>query len=173
MALLRARPLFGSQAGRAALQAVIDRTLGASRDPATVTRDAVRMRTEIAQHKPPQGPFDIKRGPGGLIDLEFAVHVLQLRTGIGLDPHLEHAIAALLDAGLVPDDTDPNLRLLTRMLVMFRLVSPSGAEPPEATRPLVAEACGLAGWQALLDAHASARQRVAELWARVAAMAGE
>jgi glutamate-ammonia-ligase adenylyltransferase len=173
MALLRARPLYGSDAGKAALQAVIDATLQAPRDPVTVTRDAVRMRADIARHKPPQGPFDIKRGPGGLIDLEFAVHILQLRTGIGLDPHLEHAIAALLAEGLVPDDTDPNLRLLTRMLVMFRLVSPTGAEPPEATRPLVAQACGLADWQALLDAHASARQRVAELWARVAAMAGE
>ncbi|MFL6857252.1 MAG: glutamine-synthetase adenylyltransferase, partial [Allosphingosinicella sp.] len=173
MALLRARPLHGSEAAKAALQAVIDRTLRAPRDPAAVTRDAVRMRADIAQHKPPQGPFDIKRGPGGLIDLEFAVHVLQLRTGIGLDPHLENAIADLLAAGLVPDDTDPHLRLLTRMLVMFRLVAPTGSEPPEATRPLVAEACGLPGWQALLDAHASARQRVAELWARVAAMAGE
>ena len=29
-------------------------------------------------HKPPPGPLDIKLGPGGLVDLEFAVHVLQL-----------------------------------------------------------------------------------------------
>jgi glutamate-ammonia-ligase adenylyltransferase len=173
MALLRARPLYGSAAGRAALQAVIGRTLAGPRDPAKVTADAVRMRGEIARHKPPQGPFDIKRGSGGLIDLEFAVHTLQLRTGIGLHPHLEIAIAALLEAGLLPDDTDPNLRLLTRMLVMFRLVSPTGSVPPEATRPLVATACGLPDWNALLDAQARARQSIAELWARVAALAGE
>ena len=173
MALLRARPLYGSDAGKAALQAVIHRTLSAPRDPAKVTADAVRMRSDIARHKPPSGPFDIKRGPGGLVDLEFAVHTLQLRTGIGLDPHLEVAIAALLEAGLVTADTDPDLRLLTRMLVMFRLVSPTGSVPPEATRPLVAEACGLSDWNALLDAHDAARQRIAQLWAKVAALAGE
>lgn len=173
MALLRARPLHGSPPGRAALQAVIDDTLRQPRDPAKATADAVRMRRDIAQHKPPGGPFDIKRGPGGLIDLEFAVHTLQLRTGIGLHPHLEVAIAALLEAGLVPAETDPDLRLLTRMLVMFRLVSPSSSEPPEATRPLVAQACGLPGWKALLEAHDEARQRVARLWAEVSGQQGD
>jgi glutamate-ammonia-ligase adenylyltransferase len=167
MALLRARPLYGSDAGRAALQAVIDETLRRPRDPVRLVEDAVRMRREIAQHKPPGGPFDIKRGAGGLIDLEFAVHTLQLKHGIGLHPHLEVAIAALLEAGLVREDTDPDLRLLTRMLVMFRLVSPTSAEPPEATRPLVAQACGLPDWNALLEAHERARQRIAMLWAEV------
>jgi glutamate-ammonia-ligase adenylyltransferase len=169
MALLRARPLFGSDVGKAALQRVIAATLAGPRDGERVTADAVRMRQDIARHKPPQGPFDIKRGPGGLIDLEFSVHTLQLRTGIGLHPHLEDAIADLLEAGLVPAGTDPDLRLLTRMLVMFRLVSPGGREPPEATREVVAQACGLSNWQALLDAHDAARQRISELWARVAA----
>ena len=42
---------------------------------------------------------------------------------------------------------------------MFRLVSPSSAEPPDATRPLVARACGLPDWDALLAAHDEARQR--------------
>ncbi|MEA3050764.1 MAG: [glutamine synthetase] adenylyltransferase / [glutamine synthetase]-adenylyl-L-tyrosine [Sphingomonadales bacterium] len=169
MALLRARPLFGSGTGKADLQRVIAATLAGPRDGERATADAVRMRQDIARHKPPQGPFDIKRGPGGLIDLEFAVHTLQLRTGIGLHPHLEDAIADLLEAGLVPAGTDPDLRLLTRMLVMFRLVSPAGREPPEATREVVAQACGLPDWNALLEAHDAARQRISELWARVAA----
>jgi glutamate-ammonia-ligase adenylyltransferase len=55
------------------------------------------------------------------------------------------------------------------MLVMFRLVSPSADEPPAPTRPLVARACGLPDWKALLAAHDEARQRVSALWARVAA----
>jgi len=169
MALLRARPLFGSEAGKAALQRVIAATLARPRDPQRITADAVRMRQDIARHKPSQGPFDIKRGVGGLIDLEFAVHTLQLRTGIGLHPHLEDAIADLLEAGLVSADADPDLRLLTRMLVMFRLVSPEGREPAEATREVVAQACGLADWKALLEAHDAARQRISKLWALVAA----
>jgi glutamate-ammonia-ligase adenylyltransferase len=173
MALLRARPVYGAAAARTELQGVIAETLRRPRDPARLTAEAARMRAEIAAHKPPSGPFDIKLGRGGLVDLEFAVHTLQLRHGIGLDPHLEVALAELHAAGLVPADIDPALRLLTGMLVMFRLVSPNSAEPPEATRPLVARACGCADWNALLAAHDAARQRVSDLWRDVARAAGE
>jgi glutamate-ammonia-ligase adenylyltransferase len=173
MALLRARPVYGSPAGRAALEAVVGETLRRPRDPVRLVADVARMRAEIAAHKPPSGPFDIKLGPGGLVDLEFAVHTLQLRHGIGLDPHLEVALAELGAAGLVPPGIDPALRLLTGMLVMFRLVSPNSAEPPAATRPLVARACGCADWNALLAAHGAARQRVSDLWRDVTRAAGE
>jgi glutamate-ammonia-ligase adenylyltransferase len=167
MALLRARPVYGSPDARTALGRIIEETLAVERDPERLCSEIASMRAEIAAHKRPAGPFDIKLGPGGLVDLEFSVHALQLRHRIGLDPHLEHALAALCAAGLVEPEIDPALRLLTSMLVMFRLVSPSSAEPPEATRALVARACGLPDWQALLAAHDAARQRVSALWARV------
>jgi glutamate-ammonia-ligase adenylyltransferase len=173
MALTRARPVFGSAAGRAMLAALVEKILSRPRDPGKLVADVTAMRSEMAAHKPPGGPFDIKLGEGGLVDLEFAVHTLQLRHRIGLDPHLEVALAALEQAGLVGSDVDPALRLLTRMLVMSRLVAPSSAEPPEATRPLVAAACGLSGWDVLLAAHDDARQRISRLWRRVAAEAGE
>ena len=64
------------------------------RDRARVVADAIRMREEIATHKAPSGPLDVKLGPGGLVDLEFAVHVLQLTRGEGLDPRLESAVEA-------------------------------------------------------------------------------
>jgi glutamate-ammonia-ligase adenylyltransferase len=169
MALLRARPIYGSPEARAALGEVIHETLRTPRDGKALVADVAGMRSDIAKHKPPSGPFDVKLGPGGLVDLEFGVHTLQLRHGIGLDPHLEVALAALHEAGLVGAEIDPALRLLTSILVMFRLVSPNSAEPPEATRPLVARACGLADWDALLAAHDAARQRVSALWARVSA----
>jgi glutamate-ammonia-ligase adenylyltransferase len=127
------------------------------------------MRADVAAHKPSAGDFDIKHGSGGLIDLEFAVHVLQLRHGIGLHPRLEMALADLHQAGLVPAEIDPALRLLTRMLVTARLVSPQSAEPPEATRPLFARVCGFAGWEELLEAHERARQSVRRLWLDVTA----
>jgi [glutamine synthetase] adenylyltransferase / [glutamine synthetase]-adenylyl-L-tyrosine phosphorylase len=168
MALTRARPVFGSEGARAELQAVIDSTLARPRDPARLVADAVAMRAEMASHKAAKGRFDIKLGPGGLVDLEFAVHTLQLKHRIGLYPHLEDALEELVAAGLVSREIDPALRLLTRMLVMFRLVSPASDEPPDETKPLVATACGLPDWNALLAAHDAARQRVAELWRRVA-----
>ncbi|HEY0028348.1 MAG TPA: bifunctional [glutamine synthetase] adenylyltransferase/[glutamine synthetase]-adenylyl-L-tyrosine phosphorylase [Allosphingosinicella sp.] len=169
MALLRARPVYGAPEQRAALREVIQATLRTEREAPKLIADIARMRGEIARHKPPSGPFDIKKGPGGLVDLEFAVHALQLRHRIGLDPHLENALAALHEAGLVGAEIDPALRLLTSILVMFRLVSPNSAEPPEATRQVVARACGLPDWQALLAAHDAARQRVSALWQSVSA----
>jgi glutamate-ammonia-ligase adenylyltransferase len=172
MALLRARPVFGPPEARSRLQKIIDGTLRQPRDARKVTADVARMRAEIAAHKPGRGLFDIKHGEGGLIDLEFAVQTLQLRHGVGLHPRLETALAELQAAGLVPPGIDPALRLLTRMLVMFRLVSPSSAEPPLATRPIVAAACGLEGWEELLAAHGRARQDISALWRNVSAVAG-
>ena len=169
MALTRARPVYGSAKTRAEIEQVIDRALRKPRDPAALIADAVAMRREMAAHKPPSGPFDIKLGEGGLVDLEFAVHALQLKHGIGLHPRLEHALSDLAGAGLVPGDTEPAARLLTKMLVMFRLVSPSAEEPPPASRDLIARACGLADWQTLLAAHDQARQRIGALWREVAA----
>ena len=154
------------------LRRAVDAILRLPRDPARVTADAVRMRAEIAAHKPPRGRFDIKHGPGGLIDLEFAVQTLQLRHRVGLHPRLEAALAELAQAGLVSADIDPAMRLLTHMLIVFRLVSPDAAEPPEATRPLVAHACGFAGWDELLEAHDAARQRIGALWEQVSAGQG-
>ncbi|SMF61637.1 bifunctional [glutamine synthetase] adenylyltransferase/[glutamine synthetase]-adenylyl-L-tyrosine phosphorylase [Allosphingosinicella indica] len=173
MALTRARPVYGSADGRAALQAIVDAALCSPRDPAVLTADAARMRAEVARHKPPAGPFDIKMGEGGLVDLEFAIHTLQLREGIGIDPRLECAIPVLTDAGFVPAGIRDALRLLTAMLVTMRLVSPASAEPPEASRALVARACGVEDWDALLAAHDAARQSVSALWRSVAQTAGD
>ena len=170
MALTRARPVYGSAEGRAALADVVRDALAIPRDPGKVTADALAMRRDMARHKPPGGPFDIKLGEGGLVDLEFAVHTLQLRHGVGLHPQLERALANLVAAGLATPDIDPALRLLTRMLVTLRLVSPRSAEPPAASRPLVARACGLPDWDALLAAHGAARQRVADFWREVAGL---
>ncbi|HEY0327142.1 MAG TPA: bifunctional [glutamine synthetase] adenylyltransferase/[glutamine synthetase]-adenylyl-L-tyrosine phosphorylase [Allosphingosinicella sp.] len=173
MALTRARPVFGSAKARAALAETVADILQRERDPRKVAADAVAMRREIARHKPAKGPFDIKLGEGGLVDLEFLVQSLQLIHRTGLDPCMEVALGALAGAGLVPSELVDDYRLLTRMLVTFRLVSPQSAEPPPPSRALVAQACGLADWDALLEAHASARQRVSQSWTAFAAQAEE
>lgn len=173
MALTRARPVYGSATGRAALARVLEGVLLQPRDAARLTSDAVKMRTDMAAYKPAKGAFDIKLGDGGLVDLEFAVHVLQLRAHAGLDPRLGEAVAALVRAGLVSGEVEEAHRLLSRMLVTFRLVSPQSAEPPPASRALVATACGMADWNALLAAHDAARQSIAILWRGVAGPAEE
>lgn len=167
MAMTRARPVYGSDAGRAALKDAVDAVLSSPRDPQALVADARAMREEMARHKAPSGPFDIKLGPGGLVDLEFAVQVLSLRHQRGLCPQLPRAIAQLIDAGFMPESIAGAHRLLTAMLVMFRLVSPASAEPPDATKPLVARACGLESWNDLLAAHDGARQSISALWQQV------
>ena len=167
MALCRSRPVRGSAAGRSRLAQAVEAILKAPHDARKVRADAARMRGEMAQHKPPSGPLDIKLGPGGLVDLEFSIHTLQLAHGVGFDPRLEHAIEALSAAGLMDRRYGADLCLLARMLVVMRLVAPSGAEPPIQSRELIARQCGFDRWDALLDAHGAARHRIAELWFKV------
>ena len=167
MALTRARAVYGTDKARTKLAAILDAILKRTRDPAKTLADAVAMRTDMAQHKPPAGPLDIKRGPGGLIDMEFAVHVLQLTQGVAFDPRLDKAIEALIAGGLMSPEIAPAHDLLTRMLVTMRLVAPQGSEIEPESRALVAEVCGHQDWDALLAAHDNARQSVAKLWAGV------
>jgi glutamate-ammonia-ligase adenylyltransferase len=167
MALCRARPVFGSAEVRDRVGKLIEDILRAPRDARKVIRDAIEMRAEIERHKPVQGPLDVKLGPGGLVDLEFAVHALQLTRGIGLDPRLEAALADLHVEGLVDTRIVGAQKLLTRMLVMMRLVAPGDVKPTADTWQLVADACGARSWDALLAEHDAARHSVTDLWTRI------
>lgn len=167
MAMCRARPVFGSPVGRQRAADLLSEILCRERDPEQVAADAARMRAEMEQHKPPAGPLDVKLGPGGLVDLEFAVHVLQLTRHVGLHPSLDQAIAELVEHRLIPADIADAQRLLTRMLVTMRLVAPGDVKPTQATWELVASACGHRSFDELLAAHDAARQSVVRLWADV------
>ena len=167
MALCRARALTGSDAAQGKARDLIRSILAAPRDAAKTRSDATAMRAEMARHKPPAGALDIKLGPGGLVDLEFAVHTLQLVHRTGLDPRLEVALGALVEAGHIDAGADPDLRLLSRVLVVLRLVAAEGMEPAAPSQALVAGLCGHADWPSLLAAVATARQRIACRWAAV------
>jgi glutamate-ammonia-ligase adenylyltransferase len=167
MALCRARPVFGSPQVREQVAAMIGGILRMPRDRAKIVADATKMRTDMERHKPPRSKLDVKLGPGGLVDLEFATHVLQLTTGVGLDTRLEDALEALAAESLVKTNVVDALKLLSRMLVMMRLVAPADVKPTPETWQLVAQACGAASWDALLAEHDAARQSIADLWTRI------
>ena len=167
MALCRARPVFGSPEVRERTADLIESILKTPRDAKAVVRDAVKMRAEMERHKPSQSALDVKLGSGGLVDLEFAVHVFQLTRGIGLHPQLEFAIAELHADGLLSTKIVGAQKLLTRMLVMIRLVAPGDVKPTADTWHLVAQACGAGSWDELLAEHEAARQSVSELWNRI------
>ena len=164
MALTRARVLFGSGGARAALQAVITEVLSAPRDPAKLRGEVLHMRGEMALHKPAKGPLDVKLLRGGLVDLEFIVHFLQLRDGTALVPGLDAALARL--DGL-PGALSAAYSLLTRTLIAGRLLAPDCQTPSPAARSVLASACHCRDWEALLAALDAARAAVAASWQAV------
>lgn len=165
MALCRARPLFGSREARDALQAIVHATLTRPRDPDKLRRDVLEMRAEMARHKPAKGPLDVKLARGGLVDLEFIVHYLQLRHGEGLAPGLEVAIERLVDAGRLPPALIAAREALARLLVAARLIVPDGEAPLPAAREALAKACLCRDWDMILAGIADARRAVAAVWA--------
>lgn len=164
MALTRARPVFGSTQARAAVASIVRTVLEGDRPSRDVIADARSMRSDMAAHKPPKGPLDAKLLPGGLVDLEFAVHVVQLVNRAGFDPNLGNAIDMLIEHGLVPPSIRRAHDVLTRLLVTLRLVAPDAAPPGHATEDLIARAIGVADWAAVVATLDSTRQEVRQFW---------
>ncbi|MES3055119.1 bifunctional [glutamine synthetase] adenylyltransferase/[glutamine synthetase]-adenylyl-L-tyrosine phosphorylase [Sphingomonas faeni] len=167
MALTRARPVFGSLDARASVAEIVRGVLEGDRPTRDVVAEAKSMRADMAAHKPPKGPLDAKLLPGGLVDLEFAVHVVQLVNRAGFDPNLGAAIDRLTTKGLVPPTLLAAHDVLTRLLVTLRLVAPDAAPPGHATEELIARAIGVADWPAVVAALESTRQEVRRFWTQV------
>ena len=108
-ALLKARPIAGDlELGERYVQALSPLVWTASQRPGFVA-DAQAMRRRVVAHLPAdQLEREIKLGPGGLRDVEFAVQLLQLVHGRA-DAALQvratlPALAALRDGGFVGRD---------------------------------------------------------------------
>lgn len=164
MALARARAIYGSELARSHLQALIERVLGAPRDGEKLRDDVLEMRATMAGHKPPKGPLDVKLARGGLVDLEFLVHFLQLREGKGLYPDLGEAVRALIADGLLPDTLAAAHDTLTRFLISARLLAPDSLIPPPAACEALAKACRYGNWEEVEPNLLTARRNVASAW---------
>ena len=106
------------------------------------------------------GQFDIKRGPGGLVDTEFLVQTLQLKHGRD-DPSVRapntlDALAALHRAGYLPEaDFEAltnNYRWLRTLESRLRLMNPNArdqlpTDPAECDK--LAAVLGFSGGEAL------------------------
>lgn len=167
MALTRARVLFGSADARAQVDAIVADVLHGQRDPEKLRADIASMRKDMAAHKPPKGDLDVKLLPGGLVDMEFIIHRLQLETHDGLVPQLGPAIDALVAAGHLPADFATAYALFARLLVMVRLVAPDCATPPLAAQALISGSLGFADWDGLMAAIRDYRGVVITEWQRL------
>ncbi|MBV7258726.1 bifunctional [glutamate--ammonia ligase]-adenylyl-L-tyrosine phosphorylase/[glutamate--ammonia-ligase] adenylyltransferase [Erythrobacter crassostreae] len=176
MALARARVLTGSAAARADLEGLLEEVLQSKRDHAQLYEAVRSMRSEMAKHKHPRGPLDVKLRRGGLVDLEFAVHYLQLKGRMkdgsvlvdphpdAFDPDLGTAVSALIAADLLPAEIGSAHDVMTRALVAGRLLAPDTFEPPRSAAKALALACGEESFADLLSALDAARQEVAKVW---------
>jgi [glutamine synthetase] adenylyltransferase / [glutamine synthetase]-adenylyl-L-tyrosine phosphorylase len=161
MALTRARVVYGPSAE---VEAVIADVLAKPRDSVVLRKDIVAMRAEMAEHKPPKGPLDVKLCPGGLVDAEFCIHALQLEHGKGLHPQLRLAAEELIATGLLPPAFGAAQALLTRLLVLARLVAPDSEVPPEPAQALVAQALGFDDWASLIGAVEQSKATISSVW---------
>jgi glutamate-ammonia-ligase adenylyltransferase len=164
MALTRARTIYGSVAARAGVDKIIADVLNTPRERAKLRADVADMRKDMAAHKPPKGPLDVKLLPGGLVDMEFIVHTLQLAKNEALFPQLGKAIQALTEAGHLPPEFAQADALLSRLLVMVRLIAPDCDTPPEAAQVLIAKSLGYLDWDSLVNAIRDYRGVVTDQW---------
>ena len=78
MALCRARVVYGGSDLTSATKKVVAKAMVGERFRAASVDEIRQMRTRLEESA---GKFNLKRGVGGLVDIEFAVQALQLRHG--------------------------------------------------------------------------------------------
>ena len=164
MALTRARVLVGSDAARQQVGDVVTSILRGERDGDALRDDALKMRTEMAAHKQARGSLDAKLLRGGLVDIEFLVHLLQLRHREALTPHLDEAISQLIETGRLPGTITEAHSLMTRLLVGTRLLAPDLEKPKSAAAALLARQSGCEDYDELIERLHEARRDVAAAW---------
>ena len=106
MALTRARVVAGPPALRERIEAVLRAALLRPEGTPNVLAEAATMRARMLKELPPEGMWDVKAMPGGLVEVEFIAQALQLahapaHPGI-LATNTAEALARLGQAGLLP-----------------------------------------------------------------------
>ena len=120
-ALLKARPVAGDrELGQAYLEALSPMVWQASRRPHFVADVQAMRRRVIGNLAPGEAPRQLKLGPGGLRDIEFAVQLLQLVHG-RTDESLREsgtlpALAALARGGYVGREDAASMAAAYRFL---------------------------------------------------------
>jgi glutamate-ammonia-ligase adenylyltransferase len=151
---------------------VVATILDRPRDPVMLRRDVLAMRRDIAAAKPGGGVWDVKLASGGLVDLEFIVHFLQLRDRVAMTPDLRAALVALAAAGTVPDGMIAAHDTLTRILALLRLVvaGPLPKRFPNAVEALLASATGATDFAGAETATGLAKAAVRAAWSEIFAL---
>jgi glutamate-ammonia-ligase adenylyltransferase len=116
--------------------------------------------------RPPEGPWDLKLSPGGLVDIEFAAQFLQLAhaaEGGPLASNTAQALAAFREAGTAPkaisalEEAWALQQALTQLLKVALEDNPDPAAEPKPFRALLARAGGARDFRGLQSRLAKAK----------------
>jgi glutamate-ammonia-ligase adenylyltransferase len=140
MALTRGRVLAGGDKLRQKVEAAIGDILSAPRDMAKLAQDAEDMRQRLRTHQPQAGPFDIRRGDGGLVDVEFIAQSLQLAHGAQHDgllvpQPLPQILSALKSADCLERDAHDGLQAAAACFLSLRQIASLCLEDDETAPP--------------------------------------
>jgi glutamate-ammonia-ligase adenylyltransferase len=169
MALTRARVVASTGGLGEAVERVIAETLSRRRDPDKVRADAADMRARLEQEKGSTDLWNLKRAPGGLVDLEFIAQTLRLNND-WREPaiRLRNTEAILITAathGLISaahrDVLLPAIRLFGDLTQAQRLTLPVKASVAEAPRGVHDVLCRVASAPSLPQLEAELRERQA------------
>ena len=162
MALTRARIIYGGQKIRTQIEAAIAGGLHKPRDPDAALVAVADMRKKMRQSQNSTGAWNIKRMPGGLVDVEFIVQYLLLRAPQlcnASQPGIAAAIARLTTADDLTADQATTLAvafaLWSRLMTMLRLTLPDQEAKPPFPAGLAAKLVKAAGMSdmAALEQH--------------------
>lgn len=169
MALTRARVVASTGGFGEEVERVIAETLSRQRDPLKILGDAADMRARLEQEKGSTDIWNLKRVPGGLVDLEFIAQTLRL-VNDWREPaiRLRNTEAILLSAAthglLSPAHRDvllPAIRLFGDLTQAQRLTLPVKASVSEAPRGVHDVLCRVASAPSLTQLEAELREHQA------------
>lgn len=171
MALTRARVVAAEPDFAAALAEAIRGILVRPRDAARTTADIADMRDRLRREKPARWRWDLKRAPGGLVDIEFALQCLQLVHAADAPAVLaassREALARLRAAGRIADAhaaaLEAALALQLDLTQVISVALDAATAPPVAPERLRARLAAVAGEQdfAALERRLEQRQEAA------------
>lgn len=174
-ALTRARIAAGDATLAREVMTIVAETLDRPRPAQRMLDDVADMRARLERERPAKGAWDLKRAPGGLIDLEFIVQALTLRhPGVVRGPGTLAAIESLVAHDRLTPGDGAMLRaafvLYADLQQAMRVClpdtgAPEGAAP--ATRTLLARVAHVEDFAALEHVLARTQREVRALFLRL------
>jgi glutamate-ammonia-ligase adenylyltransferase len=127
LALTRARPIAGNPGLMDEIETFRRALISAKSDGPTVLSDVAEMRDRIAAAKTPQGDWDVKIGPGRLLDIELLAQTAALRAGVPVRDVPDQVQAGVASGWLNAADAGALLQaygLFWRVQATARLLTP-------------------------------------------------